>query len=330
LNSETAKDVFSRITDFEGYRAYLSRDDRAASFATYASYDIEDYNKLIFVANLPGGGSGYVLRDLPFTRQQLIDLYSDGNPNWTPEGYTPANPYHLSGFFEDSIFYFAPQDFNRSSLGVDTPIRKIYPNAPKPTIFVADSIPENQRDTFLTEDGYFKYYEYEMEVENLLPTVPYYVNVTAFDFGSPQSGLGSLETSVTVNYKMAFPQATAADVSTQDLPAYVYPNPYRFDGGYRVDGFEGRDLTTRGKAPDRQRKIHFANLPPECTIRIYTLDGDMVRELTHNADPQDPTSGHDSWDLITRNTQLVVSGIYYWTVEEPDGKVQMGKLVIIM
>ncbi len=76
--------------------------------------------------------------------------------------------------------------------------------------------------------------------------------------------------------------------------------------------------------------IHFANLPPECTIRIYTLDGDLVRELTHDVDPQDPTSGHASWDLVTRNTQLVVSGIYYWTIEEPSGKVQMGKLVVIM
>ncbi len=330
LNSETTEDVFSRTADFEGYRVYISRDDRAASFATYASYDIEDYNKFIYVTNLPGGGSGFVLKELPFTREQLINLYSGGNPNWAPENYSPANPYRHPDYLQDSIFYFAPQDFNQSDLGIDTPIRKIYPTAPKPSILLADSIPPNARDTYLTDDGYFKYYEYELEVENLLPTVPYFVNVTAFDFGSPQSGLGSLETSVTVNYEMAFPQANAATADAQDLPAYVYPNPYRFDGEYRADGFEGRDRETRGKAPDRQRVIHFANLPPECTIRIYTLDGDLVRELTHDVDPQDPTSGHASWDLVTRNTQLVVSGIYYWTIEEPSGKVQMGKLVVIM
>jgi hypothetical protein len=39
---------------------------------------------------------------------------------------------------------------------------------------------------------------------------------------------------------------------------------------------------------------------------------------------------HDSWDLITRNTQAVVSGVYYWTVEGADGRVQIGKLVIIL
>ena len=44
----------------------------------------------------------------------------------------------------------------------------------------------------------------------------------------------------------------------------------------------------------------------------------------------DPLASHASWDLITRNTQLVVSGIYYWTVEDNDGDVQIGKLVVIM
>ncbi len=190
LNSETTEDVFSRTADFEGYRVYISRDDRAASFETYASYDIEDYNKFIYVTNLPGGGSGFVLKELPFTREQLINLYSGGNPNWAPENYSPANPYRHPDYLQDSIFYFAPQDFNQSELGIDTPIRKIYPTAPKPSILLADSIPPNARDTYLTDDGYFKYYEYELEVENLLPTVPYFVNVTAFDFGSPQSGSG--------------------------------------------------------------------------------------------------------------------------------------------
>ncbi|MEW5995734.1 MAG: T9SS C-terminal target domain-containing protein, partial [Candidatus Zixiibacteriota bacterium] len=81
---------------------------------------------------------------------------------------------------------------------------------------------------------------------------------------------------------------------------------------------------------DRVRQIHFANLPPRCTIRIYTLDGDLVREIEHDMDPSDPNASHDTWNMITRNTQLVVSGLYYWTVEEPDGETQIGKLVIIM
>ena len=49
-----------------------------------------------------------------------------------------------------------------------------------------------------------------------------------------------------------------------------------------------------------------------------------------NCDPADPNSSHESWDLISRNTQMVVSGLYYWVVETEDGSTQMGKLVIIM
>jgi hypothetical protein len=329
LRSETTEDVFSHVADFEGYRVYLSRDDRSASYSVIASFDVEDYNKFVYVPTKPGG-AGFMLTELPFTRQQLIDLYGSGDPGWDPEVFTQANPYRLAGFLADSIFYFAGQDFNQSNLGVSTPIRKIYPDAPRPAILEPDSIPLAERPLYLTDDGYFKYYEYELVAENLLPTVPYFVNVTAFDFGSPQSGLGSLETSVTVNAEVAYPQTGSEQVTAQDLPVYIYPNPYRLDGAYQSDGFEGRDKATRGFTPDRQRRVHFANLPPVCTIRIFTLDGDLIREFEHSVDPSDPTSSHSSWDMITRNTQLVVSGIYYWTVEEPDGKVQMGKLVVIM
>ncbi len=329
LRSETAVDVFSHVADFEGYRVYLSRDDRSASYSVVESFDQENYNKYVYVQSKPGG-AGFMLLENPFSRTDLVTLYSGGNPNWDPEAYSPSNPYRMPGFLGDSIFYFSPQDYNRSELGVSTRIRKIYPDAVKPTILDADSIPVAERPIYLTDDGYFKFFEYELVIENLLPTVPYFVNVTAFDFGSPQSGLGSLETSVTVGAEVAYPQASSDAVAADNLPVYVYPNPYRLDGDYRGSGFEGRDKETRDNAPDRQRKVHFANLPPQCTIRIFTLDGDLVKEFEHDVDPADPTSTHDAWDLITRNTQLVVSGLYYWVVEEPDGTTQMGKLVVIM
>ena len=34
--------------------------------------------------------------------------------------------------------------------------------------------------------------------------------------------------------------------------------------------------------------------------------------------------------MITRNTQMVTSGMYYWTVESETGEVQIGKFVVIM
>ena len=84
------------------------------------------------------------------------------------------------------------------------------------------------------------------------------------------------------------------------------------------------------RSNDRVRAVHFENLPPKCWIRIYSLDGDLVRKILHDIDPSDPLHTHDKWGLITRNGQIVVSGLYYWVVESPDGSTQMGKLVILM
>jgi hypothetical protein len=37
---------------------------------------------------------------------------------------------------------------------------------------------------------------------------------------------------------------------------------------------------------------------------------------------------HEKWDMITRNTMMVVSGIYYFVVDSEYGS-QTGKIVII-
>jgi hypothetical protein len=59
--------------------------------------------------------------------------------------------------------------------------------------------------------------------------------------------------------------------------------------------------------------VMFTNLPEaHNTVRIYTLDGDMAAELQH-----DGTDGHGdlSWNLVTRNGQQAVSGIYLYVVQ---------------
>ena len=153
------------------------------------------------------------------------------------------------------------------------------------------------------------------------------MNVTAFDYGSPVSGLPSLETSRTIGAKVAFAQRSATDVNANKPPVYVYPNPYRGDAGYNAGGFEGR---AEERPDDYVRVINFANVPDTCTIRIYTLDGDLVKEIKHAKAVDDPTATHEEWNLITRNQQLVVSGLYYFTVQSEDGTVQIGKLTVIL
>ena len=314
--SETAMDLFSRIEDFEGYRIYIGLDNRESSFSLVASFDREDYNKLVWT------GSDFVLFDLPYSLDSLRCLYGSGCDDTTfhPLNHSRDNPL----YYGDSVFCFLRQDYNSECDDSPGSIRKTYPDQPYPSSLNPDSAEAGE----VTDDGYLKYFEYEFVIDNLLPTIPYWVNVTAFDFGSPESDLTSLESSVTVGATMAYPNTSALDAVEQSRKVYVYPNPYRSDAGYRNAGFEGR--LDRIRPDDRVRAVHFANLPPKCTIRIYSLDGDLIREFEHDMDPNDPTASHDYWDLITRNTQLVVSGLYYWVVDTPGGKTQIGKLVIIM
>ncbi|UCD93892.1 MAG: hypothetical protein JSU69_08980, partial [Candidatus Zixiibacteriota bacterium] len=184
---------------------------------------------------------------------------------------------------------------------------------------------------------FFKYYEYEYTLRNLLPSQLHYVAVTAFDHGSPRSGLGALEVPPQRNFIAEYPQNAADIVENKGLDVVVYPNPYRINGKYKDYGFEGRDyvdsdgrlVKQEGLTDDRTRAIHFTNLPHRCTIRIFSLDGDLVRKIEHDVPEGHPQSSHERWDLITRNTQAVVSGIYYYSVESDRGR-QIGKIVIIM
>lgn len=327
LKSETTADAFSKKVDWEGYRIYYSRDDRASSYTLMESYDKEDYNKFVWDTLKVGatGRGAWVLKDIPYTLAELRQFYSPTDSTWNPLIYSRSNPFRVPGY-PDSIVYFEPQDYNRSQLGVTTKIVKRYPLQDPPVTLNKDSCAA----TDTTEDGFFKYYEYEYEIRDLLPTVLYYVSVTAFDFGSPSSGLPSLESPRTFQPKQTYALASPDSVAIKNLKVAVYPNPYRIDANYAAAGYEGTTEFDRQQQPDRNRRIHFYNLPPKCTIRIYTLDGDLVREISHDLPSGDPLSTHATWDLITRNTQLAVSGLYYWTVESPDGSVQIGKLVLIM
>lgn len=335
--AEITADPFTREYDFEGYRVYIARDDRLASYSVVDSYDRENYNRWEWSSV----ARRFVLRDPPFSLIQLRCMYADSctDDTWYPDHYPRTRPLVIPGGSksEDKVYFFEPQDYNRSVLannpvGATSGIKKVYADAPRPPHVHPDSLliyfPDRDDTLYFTEDGYLKYYEYEYTFENLLPTVLYYVNVTAFDYGFPELDLPGLETRPDLLPKAVYPLPPSNSIAKNGLEVFVYPNPYRLDCDYRDRGFEARD---RKHVPgDKTRLIHFANLPPKCTIRIYSLDGDLIREVHHDIDPLDYLANHETWDLINKNLQLVVSGLYYWTVEDDSGNIQIGKLVVIM
>lgn len=316
--SETTPDPFSEELDFEGYRVYTSLSDRRSDFVLQTSWDHENFNRFRWDKRR----QRFELLDPPFTLEQLKAIYG---PSFDPDNFTVDDPLVIfdPNTGADEVFYFAAQDWNRSDLNAPGTIAKRFPDALIPPLDASLWTSEH-----VTDDGLLKYYEYEFTLEDLLPSSPTFVAVTAFDYGSPKVNLPSLETSPLLNAVREYPLISSADAVAQDLPVIVYPNPYRIDGRYREDGFEGRGAADLPR--DRTRRVHFINLPLKCKISIYSIDGDLVRDIIHDSPPGATEAMHAEWDIISRNTQVVVSGIYYWIVEEPNGKIQMGKLVLIM
>ncbi len=324
--SETEKDIFLQMPDFEGYNIYLGRDERDASLSLVASYDKLNYDKYLLNTSLEV--PQWELLDMPFTLGQLRCLYGSSeepcsDTTFDPLFYTQLNPYRHPDFPNDSLFRFTAHHWNAFELGVATPISKRFPDVPDPRLLPVDSLTVDM----YTEDGYLRFYEYEFTIENLLATVPYYVTVTAFDFGSPKAGVNPLESPKTENVKSAFPYHESEQPVSHSDKVVVYPNPYRIDAEYRAHGYEGRNRDNWWD--ERVRSIWFANLPPKCIITIFSLDGDRIRTLEHDFSRTDPMHTRHRWDLINRNFQQVESGLYYWTVEIPDRETQIGKLVII-
>ena len=80
------------------------------------------------------------------------------------------------------------------------------------------------------------------------------------------------------------------------LRVVAVPNPFRANEAWDQPG---------------AHELHFINLPAVAQIRIYTVAGDLVKELSHS----DRIRDFERWDLKNQRGQDVSSGIYLYRVE---------------
>jgi hypothetical protein len=106
-------------------------------------------------------------------------------------------------------------------------------------------------------------------------------------------------------------QAPAAETLGK---VYVVPNPLIV-----TSGLGGSD--PGGEVTD---KVQFVGLTKRCTIMIFSYSGQLINTIEHNRD----TYGHP-WYQISRNNQLLASGVYFFVVEDESGARARGKFVII-
>jgi len=144
----------------------------------------------------------------------------------------------------------------------------------------------------------------------------YVYAITSYDRGDPSIGLEPLESGRAAKQITVRPGTPPQEVTKKTMDdIYVAPNPYK---AYAPWNREIMDPTI-----PRENRIGFFNLPKKCTIKIFTLAGDLVDTIE-----KDDESGEAYWDSISRSVIEVVSGVYLYVVESDKGK-KVGKFAII-
>ena len=98
----------------------------------------------------------------------------------------------------------------------------------------------------------------------------------------------------------------------------VVPDPYIVSASWEKPLY-----FTSGRG---ERRIDFIHLPPKCTIRIFTLDGKLVRKLEHEDIIED---GHHSWDLTSKDGLDVAPGIYLFHIDAGKLGEKLGRFALI-
>ena len=332
LITETSKDPFTHVVDFEGYRIYMGRLPTVDKLAMLAAHDRLNYTVFRWIET----EGVFEPEGIPST---LLEIRQRFFEDLDPNSY-PVNDFGTGLNLNGATYAFEKTGWNQSVDGWNdgafvtsiSSLRKrfaeeIAEGVVTPAVDSADAnlwvtgYDPRTGDSVL----YHKFYEYEYVIGDLLSSVPWYFSVTATDFGDYANDLEPLESSPLANIVEVWPVNDAAAVEERGLEVAVYPNPYIGDGRYAVSGYEDPNRTG---FVDHERRIHFLNLPYECTIRIYTLDGDLVRKLHHPGNFSNADSKMQ-WDLRSTNNELVASGIYLFVVESRLGN-QIGKFVIIL
>lgn len=340
--SQLIPDVRLQKVDFESYRIWradgwdrpfgssIENGPESRLWRLIAEFDVVDFFELR--RDLPGGG-GTVVQEVPLGANTGLDVIK-----YTPAMFRDGTPEQIEFQPLRDLVHRIVEENPSLGPAIDPAVVMRYFDSQGTVTPIGLQYPELQDwvcCTAETDSAYFEavgveFYTYEdREVHN---GIYYFYSVTATDFNADPSGdeltpigpgiVGDPQS----NFQFAVPRSTsqsAEDRGQFGHNIYVVPNP-----ATRESLSEFSQLNPNSDDPTGIR-IMFANLPQSRnTIQIFTLSGDLVETIPH-----DGTGGNGAafWNLISRNGQEVVSGIYLYSVESDDSSFDrvVGRFVII-
>lgn len=343
--SETTQDIRLREIDFESYRVWradnwdrpfgssVSNGPESSLWQMVAEYDLVN----TFISNRQVGA--VTVRDtLPLGANTGLEGIS-----YTPRVLSDARFTGLAEAMQ-AVVDADPQNMLR----VRPPLR-LSDSSPDPrfvgllpwetypdvldTFFAVTAREEDEEANVLPKLAK-RYYEYvDRDIHN---GFLYFYSVTATDHALVKEGEGEgaqylvtgqgLVGDPGSSFDHTTPGATAQTAEERErfgVNIYVFPNPATRDALA-----EYQQLNPNGEDPTGVR-VTFTNLPmARNTIKIYTVSGDLVQTLDHDGLSG---SGHMSWNLMSRNGQEIVSGVYLYSVESDDDRFEsfVGKFVVV-
>ncbi len=130
--------------------------------------------------------------------------------------------------------------------------------------------------------------------------------------GDPEATGVLIRSSAAGDSLIRFSTTQNSSASLNDVIRIV-PNPFNISAAQNVLRY-----------PGEPNQIAFLNIPPECTIKIYTELGQLIKTLQHING-----SGDEYWDCTTSSNQIVVSGVYIVVFQTPKGQTAIKKFVVI-
>jgi hypothetical protein len=98
----------------------------------------------------------------------------------------------------------------------------------------------------------------------------------------------------------------------------VVPNPYIV-----TNQWEPVNTYSNGRG---ERKLHFTHLPAVCTIRIFTINGQLVNTLNHNTPAED---GTEIWNMLSKDNLEISYGVYVYHVKAEGIGEKIGKFLVL-
>lgn len=168
-----------------------------------------------------------------------------------------------------------------------------------------------------------QYYSYTDNTMTL--GLPYFYSVVSFDRSvRPDGSFGpGMAGDPAANFVYVEPNSNAQPLYSYERgEIYVVPNPVT------KESLAQWSLGPTNTDPTGI-KVEFRNLPRTGgVIRVYTLAGDLVQELSFDARQG---VGTVKWDLVSRNGQDITSGVYLYAIEfdEPGLNRVINKFTVI-